>query len=89
MTNTHQFDTVKTPEEFLSIFQGLCAIAEFAFNDFEKQFETPVDRDAAAIRKSMSYLMSITFVIMGMRGDYAGFREGEFLKHFYVQVRGG
>lgn len=85
-----KFQNIKTREEFFSIFQGVCNIAENAFNQFEGEFQTMHKDDPARILqycKNLSYLMSITFVIMGMRGDYSKFIPDE-VRPFFVEKEG-
>lgn len=86
MTNI-QFNNIKNKEEFFGVFQGLCNIAESAFNNFEKQAKD-ADFPVSQIPRHISYLMSITFVIMGMRGDYGGFRDQDMLSAFFVEIDG-
>ncbi len=74
-----QFQNIKNREEFFAVFQGLCNIAENAFYQFEEEFKDIKDDQSQVLGycKNLSYLMSITFVIMGMRGDYSKFRDDE------------
>lgn len=89
MTTNIHFSEIKTREEFFTIFQGICNTAESAFNDFEKRITNGVSaEDAYRLCKDASYLMSITFVIMGMRGDYAGFNDHALLSMFSVEIEG-
>jgi hypothetical protein len=79
-------DKLKTPEEFLFVFNGLCKIAESAFNNFdEKDFS---GLESKMIAKEISYLMSITFVIIGMRGGYSAFRDDALSSPFFVIIEG-
>ena len=85
-----KFQNIKTGEAFLSVFQGLCDVAENAFNQFEKEFKNINKDDQSRILwycKNLSYLMSITFVIMGMRGDYMKFSTEE-IHPFFVEKDG-
>jgi hypothetical protein len=87
MTSNIQFNEIKSQEEFFTIFQGLCNIAEHAFNEFEmRTYEVSIN-DTNQICKDISYLMSITFVIMGMRGDYHSFRSKD-TSPFLVEAQG-
>lgn len=83
-----QFQNIKTREEFFFIFQGICNVAENAFNQFEEEFKN-INKDGLpkilGYCKNLSYLMSITFVIMGMRGDYSKFRADENIYPFFVE----
>lgn len=85
MTNL-QFDKIKSKEEFFTVFQGMCNIAESAFNSFDTDVKNGLP--ASQISRHISYLMSITFVIMGMRGDYGGFRDEDMLRSFFIQIDG-
>lgn len=74
------FQDITTKEEFFTLFQGLCNTAESAFNQFEKEYSDITKDDQYRVLgycKNLSYLMSITFVIMGMRGDYSKFMVKE------------
>jgi hypothetical protein len=89
MEPANQFRGISTNEEFFTIFQGLCNIAEKSFNQFEGKFKNIETGDRSTIIqycRELSYLMSITFVIIGMRGNYPSFREGILV--FYTEVDG-
>lgn len=88
MSDAIQFNKIKSKEEFFLVFRGLCEIAESAFNKFDAQFQEVKREDAAQVRKGVSYLMSITFVVMGMRGDYDGFRDENLSTPFFVEIDG-
>lgn len=90
MTPNIQFNEIKSQEEFFIIFQGICNIAEHAFNEFNKRYKHDIIAQDASHRifKDMSYLMSITFVIMGMRGDYSKFHDHTLLSMFSVEING-
>jgi len=88
MSNAIQFDKIKSKEKFFLVFRGLCEIAESAFSRFDAQFKEAKYDDAMEVCKSASYLMSIAFVIMGMRGDYDGFRDDNLLAPFFVEIDG-
>lgn len=79
MTNTISFRKTESQQEYLLVFQGLCDIAESAFNKFDEEFkDKEISRyDAIGVRKNLTYLMSIVLVIMGMRGDYNAFKDGD------------
>lgn len=83
-----QFSKIKTQEEFFGVFQGLCNIAESAFNEWDKEFPNPTEMDRAQYAKGVSYLMSVTFVIMGMRGNWRYFRDDEMFPVFFVEIDG-
>jgi hypothetical protein len=79
-------DKIKTPEEFFLVFNGLCKIAESAFNNFnEKDFS---GLGSKTIAHEISYLMSVTFMIIGMRGGYSGFREDSLSSPLFVMIDG-
>ena len=88
MPSDIKFNKISSQKEFFTVFQGLCDIAELAFNNFDEQFKNPRTVDAVEICRNISYLMSITFVIMGMRGDYSGFRDNNLLSPFFVEIDG-
>ncbi len=77
-----QIEQIKTKEEFFSVFNGLCKIAEAAFNDFDNQDIATLS--SQNIAKELSYLMSAVFVIAGMRGEYHGFVREDFSPFFVV-----
>ncbi|NCC70379.1 hypothetical protein EOM09_02250 [bacterium] len=77
-------NNIKTPEEFFLVFNGLCKMAESAFNSFDgKDFS---EIEPKIIVKEISYLMSITFVIIGMRGQYSAFRDNSLNSPFFVII---
>ncbi|MDP3837192.1 MAG: hypothetical protein Q8Q67_03760 [bacterium] len=79
-------DKIETPEEFFLVFNGLCKLAESAFDSFdEKDFS---GLGSKSIAKEMSYLMSITLVIIGMRGGYASFRQGALDAPIFATING-
>jgi len=79
-------DKIKTSEEFFLVFNGLCKMAESSFNSFnEKDFS---GLGSKIIAKEISYLMSITFIIIGMRGEYSSFREDSLTSPFFVIIDG-
>jgi len=79
-------DKIKTPEEFFLVFNGLCKIAELAFDTFSrKDFSEIREKNIA---KEISYLMSITLTIIGMRGEYSGFRDDSLSSPFFVVIDG-
>lgn len=79
-------DQIKTPEEFFAVFNGLCKIAESVFNSFdEKDFS---GLGSKMIAKEISYLMSITLVVIGMRGGYPAFRDDALSSPFFVIIDG-
>ncbi|MBT3417044.1 hypothetical protein HOE22_09765 [Candidatus Woesearchaeota archaeon] len=89
METNIQFNNIKNKEEFFLIFQGLCNIAESAFNQFEEQqFNNKNNENLSQISRHVSYLMSITFVIVGMRGGYLEFRDTDLISPFFVEVDG-
>ncbi|MFZ2310944.1 MAG: hypothetical protein WAW11_05380 [Patescibacteria group bacterium] len=79
-------DKINTPEEFFAVFNGLCKIAESAFNNFDKKDFSELG--SKIIAKEISYLMSVTFMIIGMRGGYTGFREDSLTSPFLVVIDG-
>ncbi|MST04326.1 MAG: hypothetical protein EXS49_02040 [Candidatus Pacebacteria bacterium] len=86
----NQFKNLKNQEEFFLIFQGLCSVAEFAFNKLDEDFKN-IKTDIFLVpqfKKNIPYLISITLVIMGMRGDYMGFRDNDLLSPFLVEIDG-
>lgn len=88
MSDIIQFNKIKSQEEFFGVFQGLCNIAESAFNEWENEYPDPTEMDRAQYVKGVSYLMSITFVIMGMRGNWTYFRDDEMFPVFFVEIDG-
>jgi hypothetical protein len=90
MTDTISFKIIEDQKEFLIVFQGLCNIAESAFNKFDQRItEDPSILLSPGICYSVSHLMGITFTIMGMRGDYDAFKDGEVeTRSFYVEIDG-
>lgn len=80
-----QFNNIKNKEEFFLIFQGLCNIAESAFNQFEENFNKNKEK-TYRIPRHVFYLMSITHVITGMRGDYIEFHKNDQLSPFVVKI---
>lgn len=83
-----QFNNIKNKKEFFLTFQCLCNIAESAFNQFEEQFNNKNNENLSQISRHVSYLMSITFVIAGMRGAYSEFRDSDLISPFFVEVDG-
>lgn len=77
-------EQIKTPEEFFSAFNGLCKIAESAFNNFDEKDLSKLN--SKTIAKEVSYLMSIAFVIIGMRGEYSGFKEDLLTSPFFAII---
>ena len=88
MERNIQFNNIKNKEEFFLIFQGLCNIAESAFNQFDGQFNNKSSENLSQISRHVSYLMGITFVIVGMRGDYSEFRDSDLISPFFVEIGG-
>ena len=68
------------------MFYGLCKIAESAFNNFDKKDFT--ESESKAIAKEISYLMSITYVIIGMSGKHSNFRNNLLTFPFFVITDG-
>ncbi len=87
MEPTIKFSVIKNREEFFTVFQGLCNTAEAGFNKFHEDFPTPTEMDKNMYCKGASYLMSITFVVMGMRGDWPAFKNEE-ISPFFVDMDG-
>ncbi len=83
-----KFNEIKSQEQFLEIFKGLCDIAEIAFNKFEENCSDPKPEEKRLVSRNIKYLISITLVIMGMRGDYIVFRDHKVLSGFSVEVDG-
>ncbi|MCX6795853.1 MAG: hypothetical protein NT165_03985 [Candidatus Falkowbacteria bacterium] len=83
-----QIEKIKNIEEFFLVFNGLCKIAESAFNRFDEEMSSSNPPSSNLVAKEVSYLMSITFVIIGMRGQYAGFRGGDDFTPFIVSIDG-
>lgn len=79
-------DKIETSEEFFLVFNGLCKIAESSFNNFDEKDLSGLEPQAIA--KEISYLMSITFVIIGMRGQYLAFRKDLLNFPFFVITNG-
>ena len=79
-------DKIKTPDEFFLVFNGLCKIAELAFDTFSRKNFSGIG--VKNIAKEITYLMGITFTIIGMRGEYPGFRDGSFSSPFFVVING-
>ncbi len=84
--------TIDTQEDFLHFFQALCSTAELAFNRFEETYKDTQPGTEAytsiGYRKELSYLMSITFVITGLRGNYHAFRSNMIQSPFSVAENG-
>ncbi|MFA6445974.1 MAG: hypothetical protein WCW14_01860 [Candidatus Paceibacterota bacterium] len=84
MSDNIQYKKPKDSAEFLVVFAGVCGFAEMAFNIFETETSKSEIKDVFTLKSSLSYLISITKVIRGLRGDSYLLRD-DSRESFYVK----
>lgn len=87
MSNITPFKNPKDREEFLEVFENICGIADIAFNKFEEAVKTDGTKNGEDIKRYLSYLIGITKVIRGLRGDNSLLRD-DSIRPFFAEKDG-
>ncbi len=87
MSNITLFKNPKDREEFLEVFENICGIADIAFNKFEEVIKNDSAHNGENIKRYLSYLIGITKVIRGLRGDYSLLQD-DSMRPFFVEKDG-
>lgn len=87
MSNIIEFKNPKDGKEFLNVFENICGITDMAFNKFEETIRRLDVINIEAAKRSITYLIGITKVISGLRGDTDLLRIAIFCRKEWNPIR--
>ncbi len=83
-----KFKTPADRENFLSLFNYTCGVAEIALSKFDDKLKDINNKiPTETLKHDLSYFISIAKVIRGLRGDFSYFTD-DSLRPFFVEKDG-